>query len=223
MTDNIEDFYNRWTKAYDVFSSNPVVNEWREEAISSLDLDDGSTVVDIGCGTGANVPFLSREVGSEGKVICVDLASDPLDMIMDRKRNGEFDNVECVRADATRMPLSDADAYFASFSIGMLPRTVKTVKKWCKNMNRGSKICLLDVVKSESDTGILNKPLQVFTGMTVPTDMQNKIELSVSGEALDQLDSEVRQVHEYLDQNHNIISRDRKFGGCVAWVSSEIQ
>lgn len=222
MNRNIQDFYNRWTKAYDIFSSNPVINNWREEAAESLNLKPGSTVIDIGCGTGANMPFLSDQVGSDGTVICVDLSEDPLRMAQKRANNETLHNVDFLRADANNMPLTTADAYFASFSIAMLPNTLQTVKYWCNALDKGSKICILDVVKAQENE-IINKPLEIFTGMSVPTDFNNKMELSISGDALDQLDNKIRNVRRYLGSNHEILEENRRLGGCIISICVEIQ
>ncbi len=51
---------------------------WRKQAISRLNLKPGDTVVDIGCGTGLNFPFLYQAVTSRGKIIGVDLSEEML-------------------------------------------------------------------------------------------------------------------------------------------------
>lgn len=223
MSDSVENFYNRWKKPYDLFSSNTVVNKWRKCSIESMRLNEGDTVVDIGCGTGANVPFLYEEVGEEGDVVCLDIAEEPLQMVQKKSQEMNMDNIHTIRADAKRIPIDDADAYFASFSIGMLSNTESIVKDWCSELDKGSKVCFLNVVKSEENVGIINKPLQVFTGMTVPTDLQNKIDLSLSGDALDDLDEKIRNSHNYLKDNHNLIEEEYRFGGGITWISAEIQ
>jgi ubiquinone/menaquinone biosynthesis C-methylase UbiE len=42
----------------------------REEAVRALDLERGDTVVDVGCGTGLNFPFLQEAIGPEGRIVC---------------------------------------------------------------------------------------------------------------------------------------------------------
>jgi len=46
---------------------------YRKRAIQSLALNDGDTVVDLGCGTGLNFSLLQEQVGPRGKIIGVDL------------------------------------------------------------------------------------------------------------------------------------------------------
>lgn len=49
--------------------------EWayRQRAVEALNLQQGDTVVEIGCGTGLNFSLLHQAVGPTGRVIGVDL------------------------------------------------------------------------------------------------------------------------------------------------------
>lgn len=55
--------------------NDPERDAWQkpEEIVAALALDEGSTVVDLGAGTGYLLPFLTRAVGAEGEVIAADL------------------------------------------------------------------------------------------------------------------------------------------------------
>ena len=75
----VTDFYDRLAARYDLLATAPVVRGWRELAAEALDLDPGDTVVEMGCGTGANVPALREQVGPEGRVVGVDLTAAVLD------------------------------------------------------------------------------------------------------------------------------------------------
>jgi ubiquinone/menaquinone biosynthesis C-methylase UbiE len=74
---------------------------WRREAIQMLDLTRGDMVVDIGCGTGLNFPLLQEVIGSEGKIIGVDLSDAMLDKARRRALENDWKNVELVCMDAT--------------------------------------------------------------------------------------------------------------------------
>jgi len=51
---------------------------YRKKAVEALNLGHGETVVEIGCGTGLNFRLLRERVGSEGKIIGVDLTAEML-------------------------------------------------------------------------------------------------------------------------------------------------
>ena len=72
--EDVEENYDRAAKHYDtwtnlVFGRLLGVERLREHAIDLLGDLDGKVVLDIGCGTGRNFPFLIPRVGSTGRVI----------------------------------------------------------------------------------------------------------------------------------------------------------
>lgn len=218
MTDDVQEFYNRWTNSYDSFSTLSFIDNWRKDAITDLNLNIGDTVIDIGSATGANVPHLLEDVEDTGSVICLDISKQPLQSIMEKYQTNK--RVSTVRADATNLPVQSVDALFASFSIGMFDNPRKAVEDWCSELDSGTKVGLMNVVKTES---LIDYPIQIFTGLGVPTNIKNKIRLSVSGEALDQLNGKIRDAYSYLEENHTLLSKERRFGGSIMWICVEIQ
>jgi len=73
MTDTpVRGFYGRWARLYDLLATLPGVGSWRRQTVAALALDPDDTVVEMGCGTGANVPYLRQRV-SHGRIVGVDL------------------------------------------------------------------------------------------------------------------------------------------------------
>lgn len=136
-------FYGRWARLYDgVSHSTPGIRSLRRAAVAALALDLGDTVVDMGCGTGPNVPHLRRAVGPAGSVIGVDFTGPLLDRA---RENHDYDNVEFVRGDVTDPALDgEVDAVFASFLSGMLPNPAATVDTWTDLLAPGGTLGLLD-------------------------------------------------------------------------------
>src|SRR5574341_1317250 len=66
------------------------------ELVSRLEVRPGSTVVDLGTGTGNLLADLSRAVGPNGRVIAEDIHRDFLDRARDRAGTAALDNVEFV-------------------------------------------------------------------------------------------------------------------------------
>jgi ubiquinone/menaquinone biosynthesis C-methylase UbiE len=81
------------------------------ELVSRLDIRPGSTVVDLGTGTGNLLTDLSRAVGGKGKVIAEDIQQDFLDRARDRARKAGLTNVEFVLGTETdpKLPSRAAD------------------------------------------------------------------------------------------------------------------
>ncbi|HEX2105298.1 MAG TPA: methyltransferase domain-containing protein [Solirubrobacteraceae bacterium] len=65
------DRYQAVAGGYDVLTLSG--DAYRQRAVDRLALGDGEVVLDVGCGTGRNLPALSRAVGPRGRVIGIEL------------------------------------------------------------------------------------------------------------------------------------------------------
>ena len=86
-----------------------------EELVSSLGIARGSTVVDLGAGTGTLLEYLSAAAGPEGRVIAEDIHADFLDRARDRAKAARFGNVEFVLGTEVdpKLPAGAADLVIA--------------------------------------------------------------------------------------------------------------
>jgi SAM-dependent methyltransferase len=157
MSIAVDEFYGRWADLYDAIATAPGVGRWRSSAADALDLSRGDTVVEMGCGTGANIPYLRQRVGSEGRVIGIDLTRPLLDRARMRIERASWTNVDLVRGDASRPPIEQADAILATFVIGLLPDPGDAVETWCDIAT--GRIALLDAASSHHPLGQLCNPL----------------------------------------------------------------
>ena len=67
-----------------------------EEIIAAMNIQPGSTVADIGTGTGYMLPFLSKAVGTSGRVFGEDIAPDFLDRARAKVAADSLSNVTLV-------------------------------------------------------------------------------------------------------------------------------
>lgn len=155
-----QQFYTRWAGLYDALASHtPGIGGLRERAITRLAPTRGDTVVEMGCGTGANFPYLRERVGDEGTVVGVDLTGGMLAEARKRIEREGWENVHVVAGDAARPPVADADAVFASFVSGMLSDPAGAVGAWANLVGEGGRLGLLDLARS---TRLVGRPLNVF-------------------------------------------------------------
>jgi ubiquinone/menaquinone biosynthesis C-methylase UbiE len=85
------------------------------ELVKTLALREGMTVVDVGTGIGYMLPFLSRAVGPDGRVIAEDIFDDFLASAKQRVRNQNLANVTFVKGTETdpTLPEGAADVVLA--------------------------------------------------------------------------------------------------------------
>jgi ubiquinone/menaquinone biosynthesis C-methylase UbiE len=150
MTDGAtaaQQFYGRWARVYDaVARRTPGVGSVRADLADALALQPGDTVVEMGCGTGANVPHLRERVGPEGRVVGVDFTRPALDRA---RAASPWDNVSFARGDATAPPVDGpVDAVVATFVVGMLPDPARAVGDWVDLLAPDGRVGLLDAASS---------------------------------------------------------------------------
>ncbi|MFC6731869.1 MULTISPECIES: class I SAM-dependent methyltransferase [unclassified Haladaptatus] len=166
-----QQFYGRWARLYDVIAtSTPGVGSVRDAAVSTLALEPGDTVLDMGCGTGANFPFIRERIGSDGTLVGVDYTAGMLDQAHARVEREDWANVYVVRGDASRPPVcGPVDAVISSFVVGMLGDPERTVGDWISLLRPGGRIVLLDAAQSSRLVGEpLNALFQAFVLASSP-------------------------------------------------------
>ncbi len=144
-------FYTRWARLYDLVAVHtPGIGSLRRVAVDHLDPQPGETVVEMGCGTGANLPLLAERVGSEGRVIGVDVSPGVLSVASNRVDRNGWANVHIVRGDATQLPLDKGavDCVFASLVAGMFVEPAAVVDEWATLVGSSGRLGLLDLARS---------------------------------------------------------------------------
>lgn len=85
-------------------------------------VEQGMTVLDLGCGSGALTALLARAVGEQGKVYAADLQAGMLDQLkrkLSRVENLDISNVEMILANAYELPFEN-DSFDMVFMVASL-------------------------------------------------------------------------------------------------------
>ncbi|MGD2096991.1 MAG: class I SAM-dependent methyltransferase [Desulfobacterales bacterium] len=124
---------------------------YRKIAVDALKLERGDTVVEIGCGTGLNFKLLLERVGSEGKIIGVDLTAEMLSAAGKRIERHNWSNIELVQSDAAAYDFSDrTDGIISTFAITLIPEYDKIIKKGAAALSPGKRLVVLDFKMPDS-------------------------------------------------------------------------
>lgn len=84
-----------------------LTNRWRPGVVRRLRLRPGDHVLDVGCGTGANFPYLLAAVGASGHVTGIDLSEAMVARARTRATENGWDNIDIVVGDAATAPLPE--------------------------------------------------------------------------------------------------------------------
>jgi ubiquinone/menaquinone biosynthesis C-methylase UbiE len=130
-------FFNSRAAVWDETAAEKDTNKL--EAIAErLDIEPGSTVLDVGTGTGVFIPFILRRIGKEGKLVCLDFAEE---MLKRAEGKGFQGDIKYVCADIEQSYLADGsfDAVVCYSSFPHLkdkPRALREVHRMLKTGGR---------------------------------------------------------------------------------------
>jgi ubiquinone/menaquinone biosynthesis C-methylase UbiE len=117
----------------------------RRKAVAALGLQRGSTVLEIGAGTGRCLVYLTRAIGPAGAVIAVDASAGMLGQARRLVQARQWANVELVHQDAARLEVGhDVDGVLFSLSYSVLPDPARVLALAWERLRPGGRIVVMD-------------------------------------------------------------------------------
>lgn len=119
--------YDRVAPWYRALSPFFLINPWlRRRAVAAMGLRPGDAVLEVGVGSGRNLPFLLDAVGPSGAVVGVDLSPGMLAEARKVVAKRGATNVSLIHADASAVELDgEFDAALFSLSYSVIPEAVR--------------------------------------------------------------------------------------------------
>ncbi|MCA9051404.1 MAG: methyltransferase domain-containing protein, partial [Planctomycetaceae bacterium] len=123
----------------------------REEIVKTVAPAAGNVVADIGAGTGLFTRLFSPAVGSEGRVIAVDISQNFLDHIETTCRESGLRNVETLLCsdDSTKLPADTVDVAFICDTYHHFEYPLKTMTSLRTAMKPGGRVVVIDFHRIE--------------------------------------------------------------------------
>lgn len=217
---DVQTFYGRWAGLYDYLARYaPGIARLRRQAALACRLEAGDTVVEMGTGTGANLPYLREQVGPTGTVVGVDLTRPALERAQTNPRVAAADNVHLVRADARRPPVDGpVDAVLGTFVSGMFADPGPVVDRFC-DLASGGHVVLVDAATSDravaAPIDVLFRALTVLS--TPPT-----TKLRYENPLHEQLADRVATAHERVRTRASATARAEHLLGIVRLTGGRI-
>lgn len=139
----LEGFYASQAAAYDRFRERLL--HGRDELLARLALPPGSSLVELGAGTGRNLEPIADRIPGLASVHLVDLCPSLLAVARQRIAARNWSNVTAVEADATLWkPPHPVDVVLCAYSLSMMPDWRATVANACAMLKPDGVLAVVD-------------------------------------------------------------------------------
>ncbi len=120
----------------------------RRRVIEEFALNPGDRILEVGCGTGRNLPPLCRKVGPRGEVVGLDCA--PAMLQRARKRMRGHANVDLVEGEYGMPGVVEGpfDAIVFSYSLSMIANFEHVLERALRDLRPGGRIAVVDFLDS---------------------------------------------------------------------------
>jgi len=169
-----------------------------ERMAQRLNIKPGSTILDIGTGTGVFLPFLLREIGRKGQIVALDFAEE---MLRKARAKGFNGNIYYLNADVTNIPLGkeifDIVVCYSSFPhFQDKPGALAEIKRVTKN---GGELFICHT-SSRAIINQIHRQIPAVANDIIPDEGEMRIMLSMAGFTDIEVD----------DNNQSYLARARK-------------
>jgi ubiquinone/menaquinone biosynthesis C-methylase UbiE len=119
-------------------------NRYGSRTVERLALRRGSTVLDVGCGSGASAIPAAVTVGPGGRVVGVDLAERLLILARAKAAHLDLQNLEFLQCDMERLEFPEGyfDAVVCVFAIFFVPDMAKQVRELWRLVRPGGQLAI---------------------------------------------------------------------------------
>jgi phosphatidylethanolamine/phosphatidyl-N-methylethanolamine N-methyltransferase len=138
--------YKLYAPAYD-FVFDWIFHPGREAAIQLLDIQRGDHILEVGIGTGLNLPLYPADC----RLVGIDLSEEMLEKAQDKVVELGLGNVTLKTMDATTMDFGQGefDAAVATYTISAVPDPVGVLREMKRVVKPGGNIVILNHFRSE--------------------------------------------------------------------------
>ena len=136
---------------------------FRKTAVDRLAVEPGGRVLEIGCGTGRNLPYLRDSVGPAGRVYGVDLSAGMLARARDLCTGNRWSNIELVQCDAADYIAPEPlDGVLFGLSYNTMPHHLAVLRHAWSQLRPGGRLVIMDAKLPPGLGGRLVLPFSVW-------------------------------------------------------------
>lgn len=128
-------------------------------------LEPGSTVLDVGCGTGMDLLLAARRVGPNGRAIGVDMTGAMVQRARAAAQAAQLLNVEVRSGDALSLPVEDAsvDVVISNGVINLTPDKGRAFEEVFRVLKPGGRLQLGDIVVPQELSEDIRNNIDLWT------------------------------------------------------------
>ena len=141
----VDRVYAKLSPVYDLVFGAPL-QAGRVAAIGRLAIRPGDRVLEVGVGTGLNLPVYPRHC----QVTAIDLSASMLERARARVERARLTNVRLIEADAAHLMFADGsfDSVYAPYLVSVVPDPVAVLREMRRVCRRGGRIVILNHFRS---------------------------------------------------------------------------
>ncbi len=126
----------------------------------------GETVLDLGSGAGIDAFLASREVGSNGHVIGVDMTPSMIRRARENAERGEYRNVEFRLGEIENLPVADAsvDVIISNCVINLSPDKPRVFAEAYRALKPGGRLVVSDLVLTRPIPDAVRTSVEAYVG-----------------------------------------------------------
>ncbi len=129
-------------------------------------IEEGATVLDLGCGAGTDLLVAAQMIGPEGKAIGIDMTASMLERARASAREMGLDNVELHEGLIESLPVADesVDVVVSNGVIDLVPDKDSVFGEIDRVLRPGGRLQIADVVIHEEVSEDARKRIDLWTG-----------------------------------------------------------
>ncbi|RFB16976.1 demethylmenaquinone methyltransferase [Bacillus sp. HNG] len=119
---------------------------WRKDTMKRMDVQEGSSALDLCCGTADWTIALAEKVGPQGKVIGLDFSKNMLKIGQEKVDKLKLNQAELIHGNAMDLPFEDNSFDYVTIGFGLrnVPDYMTVLKEMQRVVKPGGKVVCLE-------------------------------------------------------------------------------